>query len=329
MKRPRALSTLSTLSTLSAVALLALSGCRDIEAIDAPPALEDLSSRDRARVELGQRLFFDARLSADGTVSCASCHAPKRAGADARAVSIGVGEQRGRRNAPSVFNIAFKEHLFWDGRAETLEEQALVPLRAEAEMGAKDEDVLATLASDARYVEAIAVAFPGEPLRIEHVGRAIAAYERQLSAPSRVDAYLSGDAGALDASETRGAEFFRGNCAFCHDGPGVGGQRFEKLGDDTPWPEDRSDDLGRYEVTGDESDKLVFAVPQLRNVARTAPYFHDGSVETLEEAVRLMAKHQLGEELEDDVVADVVAFLSALSADPDPRLSAPPDAGGR
>jgi cytochrome c peroxidase len=299
-------------------------GCRDIEAIEAPPALEQLTSQDRARVELGQRLFFDPLLSADGTVSCASCHAPENAGADARAVSVGVGAQAGRRNAPSVFNVAYKEHLFWDGRAETLEEQALVPLRAEAEMGAKDEDVLAYLGSDEGYVVAIANAFPGQPLGIQHVGRALAAYERQLSAPSRVDAYLGGDETALDAAETRGAEFFRGNCAFCHNGPGVGGLRFEKLGADTPWPDDRSADLGRFEVTGDEGDKLVFAVPQLRNVARTAPYFHDGSVETLEEAVELMGKHQLGMELSDGEIADVVAFLSALSADPDPRLLKPP-----
>jgi cytochrome c peroxidase len=319
MKRNRSLQTLSL-----ALLLLGAYGCRDIEAIDAPPALEDLSRHDRARVELGQRLFFDPLLSADGSVSCASCHAPESAGADPRRVSIGVAGASGRRNAPSVFNVGYKEHLFWDGRANALEEQALIPLRAEGEMGAKDEDVLAYLAADAGYVTAVERAFPGEPLGIQHVARAIAAYERQLSAPSRVDAYLTGDESALNAAETRGAEFFRSNCAFCHDGPGVGGQRFEKLGDDTPWPADRTDDLGRFEVTGDDSDKLVFAVPQLRNVARTAPYFHDGSVETLEDAVRLMAKHQLGMSLADDDVADVVAFLSALSADPDPRLLVPP-----
>lgn len=319
MKRNRALETLSL-----AALLFGVYGCRDIEAIEAPPALEDLSVQDRARVELGQRLFFDPLLSADGSVSCASCHAPENGGADARRVSIGVADQSGRRNAPSVFNAGYKEHLFWDGRAATLEEQALIPLRAEAEMGAKDEDVLTYLAGDVSYVAAVERAFPGERLGIEHVARAIAAYERQLSAPSRVDAYLGGDEGALNAQETRGAELFRGNCAFCHDGPGVGGQRFEKLGDSVPWPADRSEDLGRFEVTGDEGDKLVFAVPQLRNVARTAPYFHDGSVETLEEAVRLMAKHQLDASFADDEVADIVAFLSALSSDPDPRLLVEP-----
>lgn len=155
---------------LSLVAVFSL-GCRDIEAIEAPPALEDLSTVDRARVELGQRLFFDARLSADGTVSCASCHAPESAGADAGAVSLGVGEQAGRRNTPSVFNVAYKEHLFWDGRAATLEEQALMPLRAEAEMGAKDEDVLAYLAGDSGYANLVARAFPGEALGIQHVAR--------------------------------------------------------------------------------------------------------------------------------------------------------------
>jgi cytochrome c peroxidase len=117
-------------------------------------------------------------------------------------------------------------------------------------------------------------------------------------------------------------DFFRGNCAFCHDGPGVGGRRFEKLGDQVPWPAERSTDLGRFEITGDEDDKLVFAVPQLRNVARTAPYFHDGSVETLEEAVELMGRHQLGLELTRQEIDDVVAFLEALSADPEPAFLA-------
>jgi cytochrome c peroxidase len=120
--------------------------------------------------------------------------------------------------------------------------------------------------------------------------------------------------------ETRGLDFFRGNCAFCHDGTGFGGRRFEKLGDEVAWPTARSQDAGLFDLTGDDDDRLVFVVPQLRNVARTAPYFHDGSVETLEEAVVLMGRHQLGEELEPDVVSDVVAFLGALDGTPDPAL---------
>lgn len=310
---------------LSLVTSLAALGCRDIEAIEAPPALEVLAPVDRARVELGQKLFFDPLLSADKTVSCASCHIPEAGGSDQRTVSVGVDGRLGRRNAPSVLNVAFKQHLFWDGRADTLEEQSLIPLRAENEMAAKDEDVLDYLRHDEAYSAAFAAAFPGATITMSEVASAFAAYERQLVTPSRVDAFLAGDELALSAQEQRGMDFFRANCAFCHDGPGVGGQRFEKLGDEVDWPAERSKDLGRFEVTGEEGDKLVFAVPQLRNVGRTPPYFHDGSVATLDEAVRLMGKHQLGQELTDSEVADIVSFLEALSADPDPRLTSSAD----
>ncbi len=299
-------------------------GCRDIERIEPPLGLEQLAELDRARVELGQRLFFDKALSRDGTISCASCHDPSAAGVDGAQVSIGIDGRRGRRNAPTVLNVGFKAHLFWDGRASTLEEQSLMPLRNPDEMGADDEDVLAYLRSDQRYVGSFAFAFPTLGITMDAVASALAAYQRQLVTPSRVDDYLGGDESALDAAEQRGLDFFRANCAFCHDGPGIGGQRLEKLGDQVPWPADRSQDLGRFEVTGDDGDRLVFAVPQLRNVARTAPYFHDGSVETLEEAVELMGRHQVGEELSEQTIQDVVAFLTALDAEPDPWLLSPP-----
>lgn len=312
--------------TLVVAASTGLAGCRDIEAIEAPPPESSLSAREKARVALGQRLFFDARLSADGTVACASCHVPTEGGDDGRAVSSGIAEQKGRRNAPTVLNVAFKEHLFWDGRAGTLELQSLMPLRAADEMGADDATLLALLEGDDDYRRAFADAFDEGEASMKNIAVAIAAYERRLVAPSRVDAFLAGDEGALDAREQRGMSYFRSNCAFCHDGPGIGGRRFEKLGDETPWPVERTRDLGRYEITGDESDKLVFAVPQLRHVADTAPYFHDGSVETLEEAVELMARHQLGEELTDDEIADIVAFLKALSGTPDAALLVDPTA---
>ncbi len=289
-----------------------VTGCRDIEAIDPPPDLASLTADERARVILGERLFSDPGLSGDGTVACASCHAIADGGDDGRAVSIGIAEQAGRRNAPTVLNTVFKEHLFWDGRAGSLEQQALGPLRAADEMGATDEQVVAYLAADPTYVAGFEEAFGPGRISMTAVAVAIAAYERRLVTPSRVDAFLNGDEGALDGREERGMDFFRGNCAFCHDGPGIGGQRFERLGDQIPWPKGRSADLGRYEVTGNEDDKLVFAVPQLRNVAHTAPYFHDGSVATLEEAVELMGRHQLGEELDDEQIDDVVAFLKAL-----------------
>ncbi len=307
-----------------AASALGTGACRDIEAIEPAPELGSLGAADRARVELGRRLFFDTGLSGDGTVACASCHLIAEGGDDGRSVSVGVAEQTGRRNAPTVLNASLKEHLFWDGRAGSLEQQALGPLRAENEMGATDEAVLAYLGADPTYVADFDAAFGADGISMTTVVLALAAFERQLVTPSRVDDFLNGDESALDERERRGMDFFRGNCAFCHDGPGVGGRRFEKLGDQVPWPAERTTDLGRFEITGDEDDKLVFAVPQLRNVARTAPYFHDGSVETLEEAVELMARHQLDMELTKDEIDDVVAFLEALSAEPDAGMMTPP-----
>lgn len=311
-------------SILISSLLLAGPGCRAIEPLEGGADLASLDATSRARIELGRDLFFDARLSGDGTIACASCHLPEEAGADVDAVSYGVDERAGRRNAPTVFNAGLKRHLFWDGRASTLDDQVWGPLFAPDEMGASRESVLHLIRSDATLRDRFAEAFPldDDPLRIERLAEAIASYEAQLLTPTRVDAFLAGDEGALDASEVRGLELFQDSCVRCHDGAGIGGQRFEKLGDQEPWPKGRSQDAGRFEVTGDEEDRLVFAVPQLRNVARTAPYFHDGSVETLEEAVRLMAWHQAGERLDEAEVRDVVAFLGALSADPASSLLA-------
>lgn len=301
-------------------------GCRDIEAIERV-SIEELDATERARVELGQRLFFDPALSADGTVSCASCHLPNDGGDDGRGRSVGVAGQEGRRNAPTVLNVGFKQHLFWDGRAETLEQQALMPLFADDEMAADPSVVEAYLTDDPLYPGMFEAAFPGLSPSVDLVAVAIASYERVLVTPSRVDAYLLGDETALSETEVRGMDYFRGNCAFCHDGPGVGGQRFARLGEERPFPKDRQTDLGLFELTGDEGDKMTFVIPQLRNVGRTAPYFHDGSVETLEEAVELMARHQLGEELDDATIADVAAFLRALDGDVDPVLARDPFGG--
>jgi len=305
--------------------VLAAAGCRSIEPLPEPgpdphPALT------AARVTLGQRLFFDPALSADGTVSCASCHAPAHAGADPRPTSTGVGGAAGRRNAPSVFSAALKTRQFWDGRAATLEEQALGPLMSPDEMGMTPEAVLAVL-REPRYADAFAAAFPDAPeASLDGAARAIATYERALPTPTPVDAFLRGDSDALDATERAGYALFTEHCDFCHDGAGVGGQRFERLGQERPWPAERSDDLGRMEVTGRGDDRLVFMVPSLRHVGRTAPYFHDGSVETLEEAVRLMGTYQVGVEFTDPQVEQLVAFLRALDADPDQALLVAPPA---
>lgn len=304
---------------IGCVTLAACNGLQPIEAVD----LEELSETERARVELGRALFFDPGLSGSGDVSCATCHDPAVYGTDGTATSVGVDGAVGRRNSPSVLNAALKRWQFWDARAESLEEQALGPLYAEDEMGQTRQGLLAHARTV--YADAFAAAFPAEPGPEEHqVARALAAYQRTLAAPSRLDRFLLGDASALDRREERGLRLFEQNCVFCHSGAGVGGSKLRELGTDRPWPSDRRDDLGRAEVTGRERDEMVFVVPSLRNVAETAPYFHDGSVETLDEAVRLMARHQLGTTLPETDVDDIVAFLGALTAEELPEWAYAP-----
>lgn len=324
---------------ISAIAYLA-SGCRGMEPLESPAPVA--SDTEAARIALGQSLFFDPRLSRDGDVACATCHRPDTAGAEPRAKSVGTGNAEGRRNAPSVLNAALKFRQFWDGRAGSLEEQALEPLYEPSEMATDEATMLAFLNSREGYVAAFARAFPGERGSTEstestvgapsagridasQVARSLAAYQRRLAWPGRVDRFLQGDESALTPQERAGYDYFSGNCAFCHDGRGIGGQRYEKLGEEVPWPEERADDLGLMEVTGDGGDRLRFVVPSLRHVADTAPYFHDGSVETLEEAVRLMARHQLGEELTDARVEEVTAFLRAIDGDVPPGLLTAPE----
>ncbi|MEQ9501743.1 MAG: cytochrome c peroxidase [Deltaproteobacteria bacterium] len=294
-----------------ALLILACGACRGIEPIEAPGPLDDVGA---ARVALGHRLFFDPVLSADDATPCAACHRPEAGGAEPRPVSEGVRGALGRRNAPSVLNASLKFAQFWDGREDELDAQALGPLYAEDEMGLDAERLVARLTS---YRAEFARAFPSDaaPLTPKNVALALAAYERRLAWPGRIDRYLGGDEAALTAAERAGYDYFASNCAFCHDGPGIGGQRIERLGDRVPWPESRAQDRGRREVTNDEDDDLKFVVPSLRNVGRTAPYFHDGSVETLDEAVRLMAKHQLDTEMTDREVEEVVAFLEALNGE--------------
>lgn len=298
-------------------------GCAGITPI-AEPSFDGLSPEAVDQIELGRTLFFDPGLSSTGDVSCASCHDPEKFGADGLARSIGVLGTEVKRNAPSVFNAALKSLQFWDGRAATLEEQATGPLFAEDEMGNSPAGVEAYLTET--YPDAFATAFPGEPgPTVDQLARALAAYERMLPAPSRVDRFLQGDPSALDAQEQAGFGLFRNNCAFCHGADGVGGDDIELLGDAEPWPADRRDDLGVAEVTGDPRDELRFVVPSLRNVAQTGPWFHDGSVETLEEAVELMGRHQVGREFDEVQTADLVAFLEALDAETVPEWAFAPD----
>ncbi len=287
-------------------------GCGEVESIDNPDP-EALDATELARVRLGHGLFFDPGLSGDGDVSCASCHDAAQFGADGLARSEGTGGATVRRNAPSVFNAALKERQFWDGRAETLEDQATGPLFAVDEMGQTEDGLLAHVG--AAWADELALAFPGEEgPTVEQVASALAAYQRMLPRRSRFDRFLDGDRDAIGPDARRGYRIFRRNCTNCHDGAGVGGVDYAKLGKEVPWPAERRADLGLFELTGDRDDTLVFMVPSLRNVAHTGPWFHDGSVESLEEAVRLMAKHQLDRTFTGAQVRALVAFLDSLTA---------------
>jgi cytochrome c peroxidase len=275
-------------------------------------------------------LYYDTRLSIDGSVSCNTCHPLAAYGVDHRPVSLGVKGQSGTRNAPTVFNAAGHVAQFWDGRAPTVEEQAKGPILNPVEMGMPSGDaVTERLRALAEYRAAFTAAFPGEadPVTYDNVGTAIGAFERRLVTPSRWDAFLAGDTAALTPDEKRGLNTFATlGCTACHRGTYVGGERFEKVGLVEPWPD--QGDLGRYAVTHRRGDRHVFKVPSLRNIARTGPYFHDGQVATLEEAVRRMARYQLGRELSEREVISVVTWLTSLTGTISQEDITPPELPG-
>lgn len=266
-----------------------------------------------AKIDLGRMLYYETRLSKNRTVSCNSCHDLASFGDDGKPVSTGIHEQTGGRSAPTVYNAAIHIAQFWDGRAADVEAQAVGPVLNPIEMGMPDEAyVLNVLKSIPGYVEAFAKAFPDEkdPLTYANVGKAIGAFERKLMTPSRFDEFLKGDEAALTDSEKHGLNLFvTTGCTVCHNGMGVGGHLFQKLGLVKEWP---TKDLGRFEHTKNEADKYFFKVPSLRNITETGPYLHDGSVVSLEEMVSKMAEFQLGRTLSDEDTKSIVAFLGSL-----------------
>jgi cytochrome c peroxidase len=287
-----------------------------VRPLPASPAL------DPERVELGQRLFRDPQLSGDGSISCASCHSAEHGGADGRVRPVGIDGRIGEVNTPTVFNAALGFRQFWDGRAVTLEEQIEGPLTSPGEMGSSWEHVLSQLRANSDYVRAFASAYP-DGISEANVRDAIASFERALVTPdSRFDQHLRGKPDALTPDELRGWDLFQDyGCIGCHQGSLLGGNMFQRLGIVRDYFADRGGvekaDLGRFNVTGLEEDRHVFKVPSLRNVALTAPYFHDGSAATLEEAVRVMARYQLGRSIDEPDLASVVAFLGALTGKPE------------
>ena len=296
------------------------------------------------RIELGKMLFFDPRLSSSGNVSCFSCHNVMEGGDDHRPTSIGVHGHFGGRNAPSVWNAAFLSSQFWDGRAATLEDQAKGPPANPIEMGMPNLDaVIGRIRNIPGYRPYFERAFgAGDAVTIDNAARAIAAYERTLITPgSAYDRYARGEAKALTDQQLRGLQAFADvGCASCHQGPAFSGpalpagtpflMKFPTFPDNAYVAKyDFLGDPGRATVTSDDADRNVWRVPGLRNLVYTAPYFHNGIVHTIDEAVRIMAGTQLNQTLPDAKVGDMVAFLEALTgpfpAQQMPRL--PPTPG--
>ena len=295
---------------------------------DTAPAPAD-NPTTAAKVELGKMLFMDPRFSSTGTVACNSCHNVMEGGDDSRTTSMGVHGKTGGRNAPTVWNSAFHSVQFWDGRAPLLEDQAKGPVANPVEMGMKDvETAMERVRKIPGYKAYFDKAFGENSMTVDNAAKAVAAFERTLITPnSAYDKYVKGDKQAMTEQQIRGMDTFASSgCISCHSGAAFNGPQM-KLGEGyfTKFPTfadseyvaqyKLADDKGRQEVTGNVADANMFRTPTLRNITDTAPYFHNGSVNDLAEAVRVMAKTQLNKDLSDAEVADIVAFLGALTGE--------------
>lgn len=283
-----------------------------------------------AKIELGQQLYFDPRLSKTGTVSCNSCHNVMLGGDDNRPNSFGIRGLQGQRSAPTVWNAAFLSVQFWDGRANTLEDQAKGPITNPIEMGMDDHNIaIQRIQKIPGYQKAFEKVFGSKnSINIDNVAKAIASYERTLITPnSPFDRYMGGDKKAMSAEAIKGMQLVQTvGCVACHSGPNFAGPQmpvgsgfFMKFptfpGTEFEKKYKLTEDTGRHTVTNKPEDKNVWRVPTLRNVALTAPYFHNGSVKTLDEAVRVMAKTQLDKDLKPEEVTAIVAFLNSLTGE--------------
>lgn len=283
-----------------------------------PAAMPGAENDTPERVALGEKLFLDVRLSINDTQSCASCHRLTEgfAGVDNLSTSPGAEGKFGTRNSPTVLNAGHHFAQFWDGRAKDLVAQAKQPILNPIEMGMPSEQAVEEkLRGIDEYQGLFAKAFPEtkEPITYQNLAEAIAAFERTLGTSDRFDDFLNGDLQALNEMELKGlATFMKLTCTYCHDGPLLGGAIFERLGKHDVAYENQAD-LGRYEVTKKEGDKMYFKVPSLRNVALTAPYYHDGRIPTLRDAIRSMGVLQTGGAPSDEEILEIEAFLQALT----------------
>ena len=282
----------------------------------------------RAQVELGRILYHEKRLSRDNSISCNSCHDTVDFGVDGKKFSVGFQNHLTGRNSPTSMNAFMHIAQFWDGRAPNVEEQAKGPILAGGEMAMPSaEAVVEKLGKIDGYEALFKKAFPKSKPAItyDNVGKAIGAYERLFSTPGRFDKLLAGKDGALKEKEINGLKkFVTVGCVSCHTGNLLGGNTYQKLGVQKPWPNQK--DQGRFDLTKKEADKMYFKVPSLRNIAKTGPYFHDGSSAKLDDAVMRMARHQLGKELSKKDQADIVAFLKSLTGRLPKAIAAPPKA---
>jgi cytochrome c peroxidase len=276
----------------------------------------------RERVEHGRWIFFDARLTIDGNMSCSSCHQPAFYGTDARSKAIGVKQRRHPRNTPTVLNTGALDIIYWHGDRDSLEDQVAKAVTSPITSGQPDENaVIDRLSRIPGYAPLFTAAFPNEthPMTVPNIAKAISAYERTLLTPSPFDAYLAGNQEALSPAALAGlARFINTGCVACHNGVGVGAGMLQKFGVvEDYWKATGSDpvDQGRAELTRDPVDLYVFRVASLPNVAGTPPYFHDGSAATLPEAVKVMARVQLGVRLSDADTREIVAFLETLTGE--------------
>jgi cytochrome c peroxidase len=274
--------------------------------------------QDARRVQLGQQLFNEPRMSGNNSLSCASCHNLSKGGADDRQFSIGFDGQAVAVNTPTVFNAGLNFIQFWNGRVDTLEEQVKEVVVSHVEMGNTWQNVVATLSNDATYLAAFNKAY-ADGVTAENVQNALASYEKTLLTPnSRFDQYLNGNTDILTLDEKYGYQRFKSyGCIACHQGINIGGNMFQKFGVMGDYFKARGNptesDLGRYLTTGAEEDRNVFRVPGLRNVELTAPYFHDGSAKTLEEAVDVMFRYQLGRVPAAEDKRLIILFLQTLT----------------
>jgi len=269
------------------------------------------------QINLGRMLYYETRLSRSQEISCNSCHMLDKYGVDNEPTSDGHKGQKGDRNSPTVYNAAGEFVQFWDGRAVDVEEQAKGPVLNQVEMAMPSEKhVVAVLKSMPAYVIAFKKAFPKDrdPVTYDNMGKAIGAFERKLVTPARWDKFLKGDQTALTAEEKTGCNrFLAAGCQNCHSGVLLGGNMYQKMGVVKAYPD--QSDPGRAKVTKADADKLFFKVPSLRNVAKTGPYFHNGKVAALEQAVTEMADYQTGKRLSPEDTKLIVAFLKTLTGE--------------